>query len=88
MFFVTPIKGPIDEIQSQCNMVDVTYFVTKEKLQTPGPDGTTIKCNVHNVLVQWNPYIADTIGELRVGRYRGPAVAEGMESGPELFVII
>ena len=27
--------------------------------------------------VQWNPYIADTIGELHVDRYRGPAVAEG-----------
>ena len=27
--------------------------------------------------VQWNPYIADTIRELYVGRYRGPAVAEG-----------
>ena len=27
--------------------------------------------------IQWNPYIADTIGELCVGRYRGLAVAEG-----------
>ena len=26
--------------------------------------------------LQWNPYIADTIGELHVGRYREPAVAE------------
>ena len=26
---------------------------------------------------QWNPYIADTIGELRVGRYRGLAISEG-----------
>ena len=26
--------------------------------------------------IQWNPYIADTIGELHVGRYRGPAVVE------------
>ena len=37
--------------------------------------------NVHPRLVvnvvQWNPYIADTIGELHVGHYRGPAVAEG-----------
>ena len=30
--------------------------------------------------IQWNPYIADTIGELHVGRYRGPAVAEGFIS--------
>ena len=36
-------------------------------------------------------YIADTIGELHVGRYRGPAIAEGfykyynMKSGPELW---
>ena len=28
--------------------------------------------------IQWNPYIVDTIGELRVGRYRGLAVAEGV----------
>ena len=27
--------------------------------------------------VQRNPYIADTIGELHVGRYRGPAVTDG-----------
>ena len=27
--------------------------------------------------IQWNPYIADTVGELHVGRYRGLAVAEG-----------
>ena len=27
--------------------------------------------------MQWNPYIVDTIGELHVGRYRGPAVEEG-----------
>ena len=30
------------------------------------------------ILLQWNPYIADTIGELHVGRYRGPAIAEGV----------
>ena len=30
-----------------------------------------------NLAIQWNPYIADTIGELHVGRYRGPAIAEG-----------
>ena len=29
------------------------------------------------IIIQWNPYIADTIGELHVGRYRGLAVAEG-----------
>ena len=33
--------------------------------------------NVILFSIQWNPYIADTIGELHVGRYRGPAVAEG-----------
>ena len=27
--------------------------------------------------IQWNPNIADTIGELHVGHYRGLAVAEG-----------
>ena len=31
------------------------------------------------ICIQWNPYIADTIGELHVGRYRGPAVAEGFK---------
>ena len=30
------------------------------------------------LVLQWNLYIADTIGELHVGRYRGPAVAEGL----------
>ena len=34
---------------------------------------STITCNT----IQWNPYIADTIGELHVGHYRGLAVAEG-----------
>ena len=32
----------------------------------------------NTIHIQWNPYIADTIGELHVGRYRGPAVAEGV----------
>ena len=30
-----------------------------------------------NEQMQWNSYIVDTIGELHVGHYRGPAVAEG-----------
>ena len=36
---------------------------------------------IYSTAIQWNPYIADTIEELHVGRYscryRGPAVAEG-----------
>ena len=31
----------------------------------------------HANTLQRSPYIVDTIGELHVGRYRGPAVAEG-----------
>ena len=34
-------------------------------------------CLYRDFSVQWNPYIADTIEELHVGRYRGLAVAEG-----------
>ena len=37
----------------------------------------TLTVSGTNIHVQWNPYIADTIGKLHVGRYRGPAVAEG-----------
>ena len=32
--------------------------------------------SIEKKLVKWNPYIVDTIGELHVGRYRGPAIAE------------
>ena len=52
--------------------------------------------NLVLLVIQWNPYIAETIGELHVGRYRGPAVAEGfyfistikMKSGPEFLAVI
>ena len=32
---------------------------------------------VQGYVLQWNPYIADTIGEIRFGRYRGVAFVEG-----------
>ena len=58
-------------------MINIAQWFHEEKFSLPM---STMKplCNIYHVIdIQWNPYIADTIGELDVGRYRGPAVAEG-----------
>ena len=51
---------------------EVRYFTSHK----PSGEWLIVR-HCYTCIIQWNPIIADTIGELHVGSYREPAVAEG-----------